>query len=50
MIILPDHCCSGLTDGRWFSVGTLVSFTSKTDSPNISYILLNVALITSNYH
>jgi len=32
--------------GRWFSVGTPVSFTNKTDRHNITEILLKVALNT----
>jgi hypothetical protein len=34
--------------GRWFSPGTLVSFTNKTDRHNITEILLKVALNTIN--
>jgi len=32
--------------GRWFSPGTLVSFTNKTDRHDITEILLKVALNT----
>ena len=34
--------------GRWFSPGTPVSFTNKTDGHNITEILLKVALNTIN--
>jgi hypothetical protein len=33
--------------GRWFSLGTPVSSTNKTDRPNITEILLKVALNTT---
>ena len=32
--------------GRWFSLGTPVSSTNKTDHPDITDILLKVALDT----
>ena len=32
--------------GWWFSLGTLVSYTNKTDNHDITEILLNVALNT----
>jgi hypothetical protein len=35
-----------LAAGRWFSPGTLVSSTNKTDCHNITKILLKVALNT----
>jgi hypothetical protein len=35
-----------LADGRWFSPGTLVSSTNKTDLRDITEILLKVALNT----
>jgi hypothetical protein len=35
-----------VTSGRWFSEGTPVSSTNKTDSHNITEILLKVALNT----
>ena len=35
-----------LATGRWFSLGTLVSSTKKTDNHNITEILLKVALNT----
>jgi len=34
--------------GRWFSPGTPVSFTNKTDHHDITEILLKVALNTIN--
>jgi hypothetical protein len=34
--------------GRWFSPGTPVSSTNKTDCHNITEILLKVALSTTN--
>ena len=37
---------SSLSVGRWFSPGTLVSFTNKTDRHDITEILLKVALNT----
>ena len=37
-----------LVTGRWFSPGTLVCSTNKTDSRYITEILLNVALNTIN--
>ena len=36
------------TTGRWFSLGTLVSSTSKTDRHDITEILLKVAVNTIN--
>ena len=43
---LCDKVCQWLMTGRWFSPGTLVSSTSKTDRHDITEILLNVALNT----
>ena len=37
-----------LAAGRWFSPGTLVSFTNKTDHHDITEILLKVVLNTIN--
>ena len=37
-----------VTHGRWFSLGTPVSSTNKTDHHNITEILLKVALSTIN--
>ena len=39
-----------LTAGRWFSPGTQISSTNKTDHHNITEILLKVALNTINPH
>jgi len=41
-----DKVCQWLTTGRWFSPGTPVSSTNKTDYHDITEILLKVALIT----
>ena len=35
---LWDNVCQWLVTGRWFSPGTLVSFTNKTDCHNIAEI------------
>jgi hypothetical protein len=43
---LCDKVCQWLVTGRWFSPGTLMSFTNKTDRHNITEILLKVALNT----
>ena len=40
--------CQWLATGRWFSQGTPVSSTNKTDRHDISEILLKVALNTIN--
>ena len=47
---LCDEICQWLTTGRWFSTGTSVSSTNKTDCHDITEILLKVVLntITSN--
>ena len=45
---LCDKVCQWLATGRWFSLGTLVSFTNKTDCLDIVEILLKVALNTIN--
>ena len=45
---LCDTVCQLLVAGRWFSPGTPVSSTNKTDSHDITEILLNVALNTTN--
>jgi hypothetical protein len=37
-----------LTHGRWFSLGTPASSTTKTDRHDIDEILLKVALSTTN--
>ena len=41
---LYDKVCQWLTAGRWFSPGTTVSPTNKTDCNDINEILLEVAL------
>jgi hypothetical protein len=41
---LCDKVCQWLTTGRWFSPGTPVSSTNKTDHHDITEILLKVAL------
>jgi hypothetical protein len=45
---LCDQACQWLATGRWFSPGTPVSSTNKTDSHDIAEILLKVALSTIN--
>ena len=40
---LRDKVCQWLTTGRWFSPGTPVSSTKKTDRHDITEILLKVA-------
>ena len=46
---LCDKVCKWLATGQWFSPGTLVSSTNKTDSCDITEILLKVALNTINH-
>ena len=41
---LCDKVCHWLATGQWFSLGTLVSSTNKTDRYNINEILLKVVL------
>ena len=43
---LYDKICQWLAAGRWFSLGTLVSSTNKTDRHDISKLLLTVVLNT----
>ena len=43
---INDKVCQWLATGRWFSPGTLVSSTNKTDPHDITEILLKVALKT----
>ena len=43
---LCDQVCQLLATGRWFSPGTPVSPTNKTDRHDITEILLKVALST----
>ena len=45
---LCDKVCQWLVTGRWFSLGTPVSSTNKTDCHDISEILLKVTLNTIN--
>jgi hypothetical protein len=45
---LCDKVCQWLEAGRWFSLGTPVSSTNKTDSHDITKILLKVAVDTIN--
>jgi hypothetical protein len=44
--IIGDKACQWLAAGRWFSPGTLVSSTNKTDHHDITEILWKVALNT----
>ena len=46
--ILCDKVCQWLVASQWFSLGTPVSSTNKTDLHNITEILLKVALNTIN--
>jgi hypothetical protein len=41
-----DHVCQWLAAGRWFSLGTPVSSTNKTNHHNITEILLKMVLNT----
>ena len=43
-LTLCDKVCQWLAAGRWFSPGTPVSSTNKTDRHHIVEILLNIAL------
>jgi hypothetical protein len=43
---LCGKVCQRLTAGRWFSPGTPVSYTIKTDRHDITEILLKVVLNT----
>jgi hypothetical protein len=45
-IKLCDKVCQWLAAGLWFSLGTLVSSTNKTDHHNITEILLRIKLCT----
>ena len=45
---LYDKVCQWLATDQWFSPGTPVSSTNKTDCHNITEILLKVALNTIN--
>jgi hypothetical protein len=44
---LCDKVCQWLATGRWFSPGTPVSSTNKTDRHDITEILLKVSLNTT---
>ena len=46
--IICDQVCQWLEICQWFSPGTPVSFTNKTDHHDITKILLKVALNTTN--
>ena len=46
---LCDKGCQWLATGWWFSPGTPVSYTNKTDCHDITEILLKVALNTITY-
>ena len=43
-----DKVCLRLATGQWFSLGTAVSSTNKTDCHDITEILWKVALNTIN--
>jgi hypothetical protein len=45
---LCDKVCQWLSAGRWYSPGTPVSSTNKTERHNITEILLKVTLNTIN--
>jgi hypothetical protein len=45
---LCDQVCQWLATGQWFSLGTPVSSTNKTDHHDITEILLKVALSIIN--
>ena len=49
-IVLPQYSpsCKVTVTGQWFSPDTLVFSTNKTDSHDITEILLKVALNTIN--
>ena len=47
-IIICDKVCQWIATGRWFSPGTPVYSTNKTDSHDITEIFLKVALNTIN--
>ena len=44
--ILGDKVGQCFATGRWFSLGTPISSTNKTDHHDITEILLKLALIT----
>ena len=45
---LCDKVCQWLSTGQWFSPGTQVSSTNKTDSHDVTEIFLKVALSTKH--
>ena len=45
-VVVPDKVCQRLATGQWFSPGTRVSSTNKTDHHNITEILLKMSLNT----
>jgi hypothetical protein len=47
---LCDKVCQWLVTGQWFSLGTPVSSTNKTDHHDITEILLKVALNIITYN
>jgi len=47
-LTLCDKNCQWLATGRWFSQGTLISSTNKTDCHEVTEILLKMALSTIN--
>jgi len=49
MATLCDKVCQWLTAGLWFSPGTPVSSTNKTDRHNITEILFKVGLSTVTF-
>jgi hypothetical protein len=46
--LIQHKVCQWLATGRWFSPGTPVSSTNKTDRHDITEILLKMALNTIN--
>ena len=48
--ILCDKACQWLAAGRWFSPGTPVSSTNKSDQHDLTEILMKVALNTKPLH
>jgi len=46
--LCDNKVCQGLATGQWFSPGTPVSSTNKTDRHDITEILFKVALNTIN--
>jgi len=46
---LCDKVCQRLATSRWYSPGTPVSSTNKTDRHDITQLLLKVALNTLNH-